>query len=411
MSGTCSIPLPPSPPDNLFTGSGDEMKNDMSNTTNTLYNGIFNCTTTIALNPDEYEFYDNSTVIFRQEIFDIIGYDSNGQPVICVAFNQSGELITNTSTVTVLSYPPGFTELSYIGSILSIISSILILTTYTLFKELRTLPSQLLMNMVVAFLVSDVFLILSGVVSQTVVSIELCTSVSVILHFFLLSRFSWMNCMGIQYTRTFIRAVRLRATSKNSGTNNKLLLGYVTVGWGIPLLITLITVIINFSVEGSVRYGTDVDGEQGLCWVNGKIAGILTFIVPILVSTVLNIIFFFVVIVLLCIASRSSTKERKHQQHSVQVRVSSGIFAVLGLTWVFGFIALLSNQSWAWYPFIILNSNQAVMIAICFLATKKIFLLYIDLLFKCKCESFHWKTRATITKSTNAESVAMKIKI
>ena len=52
------------------------------------------------------------------------------------------------------------------------------------------------------------------------------------------------------------------------------------------------------------------------------------------------------------------------------------IFAVLGITWIFGFIALLANQLWPWYPFIILNSTQALIISIMFLGTKKIILRY-----------------------------------
>ena len=110
-----------------------------------------------------------------------------------------------------------------------------------------------------------------------------------------------------------------------------------------------------------------------------------------------NIAFFVIVLILLCCPSQRSTKELK--QHSlVQIRVMLGIFAVLGINWVFGFLAILVDLLWAWYPFIILNSNQAVLIAIGFLGTKRILKLYYSL-FNCK-ELMKSKIYSDKSKST-----------
>lgn len=335
-----------------------------------------NCTP-IALNEDEYTILDNNSVLFRGNKFVILDYDVNARPLICVDFDMFGTVTTNT-TITRVFYPPGLVELTYIGITLSVIASILILLTYSLFKEFRTLPSKLLMNFAVSFILSDCALLLSNTTSAYIHSKELCETISILLHYLFLTRFSWMNCMGIEYTRTFLLAVKLRGTKTSKPIQNKRLVTYILCGWGIPFIITMGTVVVNFTVEDSVRYGVDSDGEQGLCWINSTIGIIVAFVVPICLAVILNFVLFFMVVLLICVASsNSSTKKIRQRQTSAEIRVVLGIFMVLGLTWVFGFIALLStDQTWAWYPFIILNSNQPVLIAICFLSTKKILLRY-----------------------------------
>ena len=167
------------------------------------------------------------------------------------------------------------------------------------------------------------------------------------------------------------------------------------LGWGIPLLITTITIIINFTTDGPVRYGEDVDGSLGLCWINDSLSAIIAFVIPISLATIFNIIAFVVIVLLLCMASRSKSKDIDHQK-SIQIRVIFAVFVVLGLTWIFGFIALLTNQSWAWYPFIIFNSTQALIISSVFLFTKKVANRYISLF--CCC--FHFDNRSKLTDNS-----------
>ena len=407
FTGTCMPIVVPTEP-TITTGhrSGDNSSEPTNSTTgSTPYSPTesINCTT-IALDPEEYEDLGNSSVLFRGEVTLIVGYDATGRPLVCVNFNRTGMVITSTN-VTFVNYPAGFIELTYIGNSLSILASILIIITYSIFKELRTLPSILLMNLAIAFLVGDIFLILSGTISQNTLSVDICISVSIILHYFLLSRFSWMNIMGLEYTRNFVHALKLRMVRTPSTYLNKKFIAYTLCGWVVPLVISTITVIINYTVDGAVRYGTDVDGTRGLCWINEKYSAIFAFVVPILISTLLNISFFVMVVVLLCAASRRATKEIK-QNRSIQIRVILGTFAVLGITWVFGFLALLSDLSWAWYPFIIFSSCQALIIAFVFLVTKQILKLYISLL---KCGTL--KKKLNFEKSKTTKSIIAMIPI
>ena len=220
-TGTCMpIVVPTEPIITTDHRSGDNSSEPTNSTTgSTPYSPTesINCTT-IALDPEEYKDLGNSSVVFRGEVTLIVGYDATGRPLVCVNFNRTGMVITSTS-VTFVNYPAGFTELTYIGSSLSIIANILILITYSIFKESQTLPSKLLMNIVVAFLFGDVFLIISGIISQKRLPAQVCTSVSIMLHYFFLSRFSWMNVLGIEYVRTFILAIKLQISKSKTSVH------------------------------------------------------------------------------------------------------------------------------------------------------------------------------------------------
>lgn len=376
IHGSCRYPLSqPTPVNNITneTGSGSGFLFPPT---------LINCTT-VALEDNEFTWINNLTILFLNERRMVVGFDSQGRPLICV-FNV-------TIRANIIEYPKGFIELTYIGCSLSIVGSSMILITYCLFKDLRTLPSQLLMNLAVAFLIGDVSIILGGAISPLILSVPFCTTVAILLHAFFLARLSWMAILAIEYTHTFSLAFRLKVVRSKS-FKRKLLIFYMLLGWGIPLLITTITIIVNFTTDGPVRYGEDVDGSLGLCWINDPLSAIIAFVLPVSLATILNIIAFVIIVLLLCMASRSKSKDIDHQK-SIQIRVIFAVFAVLGLTWIFGFIALLTNQSWAWYPFIIFNSTQALIISSGFLFTKKVANRYISLLSCC----LHFDGRSKLT--------------
>ena len=108
-----------------------------------------------------FSFFNSTTVIYGGNLFFIEYNNSQGEPVICVDFSMNGMQITNT-TIIYYSYPQGFFILTYLGCSLSVIGCALVLLTYTLFSELRTFPSRLLMNLTVAILVTNLLILLGG---------------------------------------------------------------------------------------------------------------------------------------------------------------------------------------------------------------------------------------------------------
>jgi hypothetical protein len=48
------------------------------------------------------------------------------------------------------------------------------------------------------------------------------------------------------------------------------------------------------------------------------------------------------------------------------------LFTIMGLTWIFGFIAAFAHVQWLWYPFIVLNGLQGAFIFVMFDIKRKI---------------------------------------
>ncbi|XP_064399443.1 uncharacterized protein LOC135345926 [Halichondria panicea] len=340
---------------------------------NSLFGEFFDCPSgLVALNNSEFTDLGNNTIVYEEELFSIVEYDDFGRPIICP---PNGTTIVRS--VTIYSYPEGYFILTYIGCSLSVIGSAIVLLTYGIFKSLRTLPSLILMNVSAAILLNNLFIIIGGPVTQAFPNIELCKSVAICLHFFFLSQFSWMTIMSFQMARTFYQATKMKLDSKYK---QKVVFGvYFVVGWSLPLAITVTSILVDFTTEDLVLYGVLKDGRLGSCWINHLESAIVAFIVPLVISLVVNMVLFLVVTTYLCLAARSSSKlDKKHNLPFF--RVNAAVFSVTGLTWVFGFIALLAGTNWAWYPFIILNSTQGFVIFVAFLLTKHVFALYWNLL-------------------------------
>ena len=347
-----------------------------SNTTDTITpnNDPFNCTLTlIALNSSEYVRVDNHTILYQDRPFKVVTRDHLDRPVICINLTNNGTRLVNATTVVT---PLAFIVLTYIGSSLSILGSIAILLTYSIFRELRSLPSKILMNLATAFLVSDLLILLYGASSASPFTLEGTATMAILLHFFMLSRFSWMSLMAFESCRVFGLAVKLQSDiSKKSKTI--LLMVYLVIGWGLPFTITLITIIINYATDGLVLYGETSNGTVGPPWINHPPSAAVAFLAPIVLALLFNAAAFIASSVLLCKAAFSEKRSgSKNGANLRYFRVIVALFSVMGLTWLFGFLALIGQISWAWYPFIILNSSQALWIAATFLLTKKIIKLY-----------------------------------
>ena len=139
-----------------LNGSACSFRNATTNTTEP-----FSCPDGLLpaeLNDTDYTELGNETVLLNGEVYEVIDY-LEGNPVVCLS--QYGSFLENM-TVLYYSYPTGYFILTNIGCSLSVVGSFLILLTHILFKELRTLPSKILMNLAVAIIVSNLFILIGG---------------------------------------------------------------------------------------------------------------------------------------------------------------------------------------------------------------------------------------------------------
>ena len=347
------------------------VKNDSDNTSNPDLTFLDCPTALVPLNITEYTDVENGTILYENVAVTIMFYDEYGRPLVCPSNTTS----TDSFSAQLLAQLPGLQELSYIGCSLSILGTTMVLVTYTLFSELRSLAGLILMNLCIPIFAINLLFITLGPTLQSFPVKELCSTVAVALHFFYLVQFSWMSIFSCEMVRKFYLARKLLTDSKKK--ERKLLVSYMFIGWCMPMVIIIISIILNVSVEGWILYGVDSDGNISLCWINHFVSSILIFLLPLVLCFSCNLLMFLLTTFLM-FSNRDASTQQKNNTF-ILVRVWVAVFSTTSLTWIFGFFAISSQLYWMWYPFVIFNSVQGFSIFLAFLFTKKILKLYFSL--------------------------------
>ena len=63
---------------------------------------------------------------------------------------------------------------------------------------------------------------------------------------------------------------------------------YLVIGWGLPLAITAITIIVNYTTDGLVLYGETSNGSVGPPWINHPASAAVAFLAPIVLALLFN---------------------------------------------------------------------------------------------------------------------------
>ncbi|KAL9987690.1 hypothetical protein ACROYT_G002037 [Oculina patagonica] len=235
--------------------------------------------------------------------------------------------------------------------------------TYSLFKELRTVPGVNLMNLCLSLLLAHSLFMAVGATHIRLI----CTSIAVLLHYFFLSSFVWMSIIAFDTYRTFSRTCHTR-----QGTG-KLKARIFAFGW-FP---ALVFVVICFSLDQSGLVAIGYGGRDH-CWINNPKSNTFVLVVPVASSILFNGLFFLLTV----ISIRKIKKQTQKVESAGRSRRSMVLFVklavLMGFTWIFGYLKILvSNYSvYFEYPFVIFTSLQGVYIAFGFVFTDRVKKMY-----------------------------------
>ena len=162
-----------------------------------------NCTV-IAYNKTDYEQLPNGTVFLKAhgKLYSNISYKIHDNRLfLCVNFSKNYTLTKNESgdINETKTTPKSLRLLTLIGSVVSMVCLVLLLVTYILFAELRNLPGKIIINLTISLLLYQSVFFSAGKNDDR----KTCLAVAVLLHFFVLSSFTWMNAMAYDVHRTF----------------------------------------------------------------------------------------------------------------------------------------------------------------------------------------------------------------
>ncbi|XP_070555787.1 adhesion G-protein coupled receptor D1-like [Ptychodera flava] len=228
-----------------------------------------------------------------------------------------------------------------VGCSISLIALIATLIAFVWLEALKSDHNIIHCNLIIALLMAQgVFL--SGV-SATNHRVA-CMAVAILLHISFLSVFTWMLMEGVHlYSKVVIVF----------GTESSKTKYYVFTGWGVPIIIVTIAAAVNPN-----GYGTPTG-----CWLDMKSGQIWAFVGPAVMVLMINIVILVVVLRIVVASTRTSSEHRKESSY-IRTATKSSLFLlpILGITWLFGLLAVEDNSLVFQYMFAVSNSLQGLFI-------------------------------------------------
>lgn len=234
--------------------------------------------------------------------------------------------------------------ITWIGCGVSLAGMFLTTVTYLFFRNLhKKLPPKILISLCIS-LMGLLIVFLAGV-DQTSADTG-CKVVASLLQYFLLATFCWMSIEAVNLYRCFIQVFV-------GGGNANFMYKASLYAWGLPLVI----------VGATAGIQPDNLGNETACIVHGN-----SFYFGILLPA--GIILLFNLVILIAVIrklSRTNMKKGKSGENRTllgQVKVAFVCSLLVGITWIFGALAVGRVTMFFQWLFCIFNSFQGLYIFI-----------------------------------------------
>nr|XP_033813815.1 cadherin EGF LAG seven-pass G-type receptor 1 isoform X2 [Geotrypetes seraphini] len=220
---------------------------------------------------------------------------------------------------------------------ISLMALLVTLILLVLIRSLRSNLHSIHKNLVAALFFSELIFLVG--IHQTE-NPFVCTVIAILLHYFYMSTFAWMFVEGLHIYRMLTEMRNI-----NSGHMRF----YYAVGWGIPAIITGLTV--GLDPQGF--------GNPDFCWLSVHDTLIWSFAGPIIVLVTINSIIF-------VMAAKASCGQRQRSLEKTGIisvlRTAFLLLLLISSTWLFGLLAVNSDVMTFHYLFAIFSCLQGVFI-------------------------------------------------
>nr|XP_034326973.1 uncharacterized protein LOC105329357 isoform X6 [Crassostrea gigas] len=239
--------------------------------------------------------------------------------------------------------------MSLIGVILSILFTALTLVIYILtWRYIKSDQNIIMMNLCGSLILS--YLIFISAVEQK--SNEgACIAITAIIHYLFLVTFLSMLGMAVYYFISITVTYYAMYVANNFKSKSRIQWFLLAI-WGIPILITSITL--------GAFWGKGYH-LQSYCWLSMESGSLYMFIIPVCLICVLNVLIIVSLVRVLC-ASSAMMKSSLQKKATSGLRSLGTLLPVLGVTWLFGILAVNENADVFQYIFVIANSLQGFFI-------------------------------------------------
>nr|XP_057935845.1 adhesion G-protein coupled receptor G6 isoform X2 [Doryrhamphus excisus] len=248
------------------------------------------------------------------------------------------------------------TFISFVGCGVSAIFSAATLLTYIAFEKLRRdYPSKILMNLSASLLLLNMAFLLNGWLSGQR-SEALCLAAAVLLHYFLLTSFTWM---GLESVHMYIALVKVFNTYIR-----RYILKFCLLGWGVPAVLVATVVAVDKRSYGPQEYGGGEygDGSSEFCWIQSPLVFYTACVAYFCLVFLLNVAMFVVVMLQICGRNGKHSNRTFREEVVRNLRSVVSLTFLLGMTWAFALFAWGPVSLIFVYLFAIFNSLQGLFI-------------------------------------------------
>ena len=254
--------------------------------------------------------------------------------------------------------------LTITGFSISIICLVLLLITYGLFQELRTVPGKNLMNLSFALLLSQLMWLIGTAFLKEGTA---CKVFAILEHYLLLVSFVAMSVLSYHTCHVFSKPF----VGSSANTSSRRFTKYSAFVWITPATFVAICIALDETEAFIVDYGTN-------CWLGTANAKLYLFLLPLALLLLYNIYTF----IKTAVSLSRHEKERKtlHQKKGRQnLLVCTKLATLVGFPWLFAFFGVLFPDVEAFeYLFVVFVCLQGLYIGMAFLFNKKTWKLYKD---------------------------------
>ena len=251
---------------------------------------------------------------------------------------------------------------SFVCVCLSIVCLVLTIITYLRFRKLQSQPGMNTIILCCSLLLAQAFYQFGA--GQKSLSDWACALIGALCHFLWLSVMFAMNTCSIHMFTIFKKHRQMLPRFRWRTTAKSIL--YIV---GFSLLFVIINIVVSFTIRNE-----NLGGYGGrVCYISSNIMQIITFLIPVAVTLIGNLLLFSYVVLRI---SKTSTSSPKLNQERSYFLIYTRLSTMTGLTWIFGFLQLFLKHDILEYIFIILNAGQGIFIMIAFVLNKRVLSMY-----------------------------------
>ena len=272
-------------------------------------------------------------------------HTKDGTILVCAdVYDKLNPVISYTWSIIV--------TISYTISLVCLMATFII---YLRYRELRTLPGLMLMNLIVALFFAQMLFLLNAwdlFENDPIVCLIMATA----QHYFWLASFAWMGCMSLD----IFRCLSTASTTINTYSASKYS-RYILAGWGIPLPFPLTANLLTITTSSTLAYDT-----AGSCWMANPQGVLYLFAIPVLTLVCSNILHFIGSVYRLCTLMKNASLAGRKEDNKHRLAQCIKLSSWMGVSWLFGIIPNIVGIDALWYVFVSINALQGLHIFLAF---------------------------------------------